>query len=329
MDPHQVSEPLMKIVFNSWQGAFFNPGGGEVQLLQSKRELEAQGHLVEGFDMWHPQTEFDVFHQFSMEAGVHHAVHLYKQMGKKIALSPIYWDEPKPDTFVFGYLRDLLVRADMVMTNSHAESEKLARVFDVPLQKFHKVRNGIARDFLTDGNPDIFRERYGIKGDFLLSLANIDQRKNTHRLLAASKDLDLPVVSIGHVRDPVYFEGFRAQYPQFMQLGPVKDPAVLKSAMKACSAFVLPSLCETPGIAALEAASQGARIVITSEGPTREYFGDLVTYVNPLDVEDIRHGIQAELKATRNQYQLQKLVRESYTWTHAGFDIAEGYQKLV
>jgi len=43
---------------------------------------------------------------------------------------------------------------------------------------------------------------------------------------------------------------------------------MLASAYAACDVFVLPSMFETPGIAALEAGLAGAKIVITKYGGT-------------------------------------------------------------
>ena len=51
----------MKVLFNTWGGAYFNPGGGEVQLNFSKEYLEKQNIQVELFNQWNPQKDFDIF----------------------------------------------------------------------------------------------------------------------------------------------------------------------------------------------------------------------------------------------------------------------------
>ena len=73
----------MKILFNTCFSAFFQKGGGEIQLLKSKEALEKLGHTVSLYNHWQPQTDFEIFHQFSIESGVEQVVRKYKEMGKK------------------------------------------------------------------------------------------------------------------------------------------------------------------------------------------------------------------------------------------------------
>ena len=316
---------MKHILFNSWSGAFFNPGGGEVQLLNSERALINRGYQVSHYDQWQPQKEFDIFHQFSMELGVHHPVRAYKAMGKKVFISTIYWTLPSPSDFGYFYAKDLMHLADGLLTNSNAESDRLSQAFDIPRHKFFKTRNSITQDFLTLGNPSLFREKYQIEGDFILSLANIDTRKNTHSLVKACQELGLKLITIGHIRDQTYYDSFKDQYSQHLHLGPIHDPELIKSAYRACQVFALPSLCETPGISALEAASQGAKIVITQEGPTQEYFGtEHATFVNPFDFESIKFGIAHELDAKRGPELRNQIINE-YTWDKTALDIEAPY----
>ena len=52
----------MRVVLNTYPVAFDCPGGGEVQLLQSRAALQRRGVQVDLFDVWKPQlrtAEFD------------------------------------------------------------------------------------------------------------------------------------------------------------------------------------------------------------------------------------------------------------------------------
>ena len=101
----------------------------------------------------------------------------------------------------------------------------------------------------------------------------------------------------------------------------------MKSAYKSCDLFALVSICETPGIAALEAASQGAKVVITSGGSTSEYFEDDVTYVNPLHIENISLAIDSELGLSRGN-RLKNRILEEFTWEKTAKDIIDGYKRI-
>lgn len=317
-----------KILFNTWAGAFFNQGGGEVQLKKSQEYLEKLGFDVALYDMWRPQKDFDVFHQFSIQFGVETVVNNYKVLGKKIALSTIMWDIPDASELHYHHVRNLFVNADILLTNSNLESLRLSTAFEIDLDKFHKTRNSIADEYRTTQTDSNFREMFSIEGDFVLSVANIDTRKNTHNLIKACATSGLQFISIGHIRDIPYFELFKNKYSNFRHVGSIVDVALLKSAYQQCLLFALPSLCETPGIAALEAASQGARIVITQEGAAPEYFEDMVTYVDPLSLTDIKQGIDTEININRGE-SLRKHVVENYTWDKTALDIVEGYNKIL
>lgn len=319
----------MKVVFNTWSGAFFNPGGGETQLVETRRHLEQQGVEVDLYDQWKPQRDVDVFHQFSINEGVNFPLAEYKAMGVKTAVSTILWADFQRGSPEYDRVRRVIGLADILFSNSKAESDKLSITLDIDRAKFHETRNGVSSAFMNMKTNKDFREHFKLPGDFILSVANIDRRKNTHSLIEACQQLGKPLVLVGHIRDQDYYQSFASKINGSIRyLGPVADVDLLKSAYQQTLLFALPSLCETPGIAALEAASQGARIAITSEGCAKEYFGKEVTYVNPFDQNSITDGIAGELNQDRDLAALVGAVTSTYTWEKAADDVRRGYERL-
>ena len=102
---------------------------------------------------------------------------------------------------------------------------------------------------------------------------------------------------------------------------------MLASAYAACDVFALPSLFETPGIAALEAGLAGAKIVITPHGGTKEYFGEMATYVEPLEVRSIRDGIREALEAKKD-LRLRDHIAGHFLWKHVAEKTREVYDDL-
>jgi glycosyltransferase involved in cell wall biosynthesis len=102
---------------------------------------------------------------------------------------------------------------------------------------------------------------------------------------------------------------------------------MLASAYAACDTFVLPSMFETPGIAALEAALAGAKVVITPYGGTKEYFRDLAGYVEPSSVVSIRNGIKAALERKKGT-ELREHVRKSFLWQTVAQKTAAAYREV-
>ena len=319
----------MKVVFNTWPAAFFQKGGGEVQVEKSLEFLQKLNVDVSKYDMWNPQREQDILHHFSMIEGAFKVIEAYKAAGSKICISPILWPTGQNHELSGKpYVRHCFHLADKIFTNSNMESDLLAKFYETPIEKFHKTRNGVDPFYFVQSEENLFRNKYQVPGDFVLSIANIDRRKNTKKLVSACTKLGLKLVSIGHIKDPGYYNEFSAS-KNLIQLGPIEDVEMLKSASKACQLFALPSLCETPGLAALEAGSQGCKIVITSEGSTREYFEDHVTYVDPLSEDSIVNGLERELAMNRDLIALQDHMKLNYSWEMTALDILKGYKKVL
>jgi glycosyltransferase involved in cell wall biosynthesis len=106
------------------------------------------------------------------------------------------------------------------------------------------------------------------------------------------------------------------------------DSPMLASAYAACDTFVLPSLYETPGIAALEAGLAGAKIVITPYGGTTEYFGESAVYVEPGSVSSIRDGIRMALARQRDG-RLRDRIRSRYLWSSVASQTKAAYERVI
>jgi glycosyltransferase involved in cell wall biosynthesis len=322
----------MNILFNVYPIAFDCPGGGEVQLLKTKQAIEQLGENVRLFDQWNPQLDWpNIVHYFSVFGGSDVFCNYIKHKRLPLAISPILWPRGDTSGYPMAMIKHLLNIADILFPNSVAETHALAEIFDVPIEKFHVTHNGIDSIFLEDRqpSPDVFRRHTGITGPFALCVGNIEARKNQIRLAEAAARLKLPTILLGNIRDRAYYEsalkagqGY-VRYEGFIQ----HHCELLRSAYKACEVFVLPSTLETPGLAALEAAALGAKIVITREGCAQEYFGAEADYVDPLDVESIMYGVEQSLQR-KNDNLLSINVRQ-FTWQRTAQETLAGYRKLV
>ena len=147
----------------------------------------------------------------------------------------------------------------------------------------------------------------------------MEERKNQLSLARACAELGQPLVLIGGVRDAGYLDAcLRAGRGGVQHLGALEHGStLLHSAYQACSLHVLASEFETPGLASLEAAALGARVVSTSRGSAREYLGDAAYYVEPDSVESIRAGIESALRDGGAVGALRRRVLERFTWRHA------------
>jgi len=206
----------------------------------------------------------------------------------------------------------------------------LADAFDLDVDKFSVIPNGVDPRFGSQADPETFRRHFGVPTPFLLNVANVEPRKNQRMLAQVARQLDVDLLLVGRARDPRYLAECLSQGgPRVRHLGFLDhaDP-LLASAYRACEVFVLPSLLETPGLAALEAATQGARLVVTSVGSTADYFEGLVRYVEPTNALALRRAIEDAWTAQRDD-RLRNHVLANFTWTHAAKALVAAYNRTL
>ena len=322
----------MRVLYNTYPVAFDCPGGGEIQLLRSRQAAEEQGVEVALYDLWHPQLDrVDVVHYFSVQGGSTNFCNYVKQRRLPLVISPILWltAENRP-LLPLGEIAALLHACDRILPNSQAEADQLAAEFALDPQKFTIVPNGVDPAFARVVDPALFRKRFELKGPLVLNVANIEPRKNQERLCRVAQRLGVQLALVGRVRDQAYLdrclaagEG-AARYLGYLD----HEDDLLKSAYRACDVFALPSLLETPGLAALEAAIHGAKVVITNEGSTREYFGTHAEYVDPLDEQSLHTALARQLAAPR-EGKLSAHILANFTWSHAGAALRQAYQQAL
>jgi glycosyltransferase involved in cell wall biosynthesis len=340
------------VLFHAGSTAFQAPGGGETQLVQTGRALEAMGHSIRPFVPWvDPIENFRLLHLFGMSREGLELARVAKRRGVPIVLSTICWIEPRalfalaPSKVLGGFQAakwtlkqlipksgwrsELVALADALAPNSTAEGNQLVRYLGADPSRIWPVPNGVERRFREAG-PDEFADRFGLR-DFVLYVGRIEPRKNVLGLIRSTHRLGLPLVVIG---DPVpgreaYAEACRFASDQTQWLPRIEhnDP-LLASAYAAARVFALPSWFETPGLAALEAAIAGTPVVITPWGCTREYFGDLVRYVRPDRPAEIDRAIGAAWDEGAKAG-LAECVETRYLWAAVARSTAELYETIA
>jgi glycosyltransferase involved in cell wall biosynthesis len=309
----------VRVLFETYPWAFVTPGGGEQQITEYARHLPAHGVDVVFHHHWKPVLEtVNVVHFFSCIGGSWHFCNFVRERGLPLVITSSLWmDEEKRHLYPVDEIRSHLLLADVVVTNSHAESAALSKILSLPSDLFMPVMNGVDPRFAASHAPDPFRKTFGIYGPFILCVANIERRKNQLNLVRGLNDFDLPLVMIGQIREQAYAaEVFAEGQRKVRYLGYIDhESPLLASAYAACAAFALPSTLETPGLAALEAAAAGAPVVVTRIGAPPEYFGAFCHYVNPADPSDIARGIAAAIKQGPST-DLSAHVVQNFTWPH-------------
>jgi len=342
----------MRVLFVTNQAASVMRGGVLTQTLQTKSALENLGVHVTLFDAWrefHP-NEFDLVHIFIANMATYHVARAFKVHNLPIVISPVFFTRRSIQVVQnvvavdrlmsrffrgfwtdYGLIAEMCHWAEALLPNTTDEARLFEKAFHIPQKKITVVPNGVEERFAY-AEPNLFEREYRIK-NFILSVGHIGPgRKNVLRLIEALEHIDHPAAIIGRIEDTPSGRACleRAKRnPRLLIVDTLPhDSMLLASAYSACDVFVLPSQFETPGIAALEAALAGAKIVITPFGGTRDYFGNNAIYVDPTSVEDIVKGIQSALGKEKDP-ELRERIRKEFIWNKVGEKTKQVYEHVL
>jgi glycosyltransferase involved in cell wall biosynthesis len=223
-----------------------------------------------------------------------------------------------------------------LLPNSLIEVNHLQSVLgfrDIPQDKIMVVPNGVKSELYDPKPPPnrSFSEEFGLN-NFVLEVARIQKAKNQLGLIEALFDLKIPIVFIGQP-SPYEEEYVNCCYSLAKERGNTyfigsKSQQELAGIYALASVHVLPSWRETPGLASLEAAAAGCRVVSTEVGSAREYFEDLAWYCHPRDPASIRTAVAQAMNAPPSD-ELRRRVLERYTWDIAARTTLKAYHRAL
>ncbi|MEW5945858.1 MAG: glycosyltransferase family 4 protein, partial [bacterium] len=230
----------------------------------------------------------------------------------------------------FAALKSVLGMIDALLPNSVAEEELIRRLFGYA-GRSRVVPNAVDEGFLEGARTERWAERFG-RRDFVLATGNISDRKNTLGLVRAMRGTGLRLVVAGPFslkgRHGAYYERCRREGgADVFFAGPVPHDEI-GGLMLCARVHAQPSWFETPGLASLEAALAGCSVVVSTRGPTREYFGDEAHYCEPDDVESIRGAVVRAFGEPPSE-KLRERVRSGYNWRVAAGETRKAYEDEV
>jgi glycosyltransferase involved in cell wall biosynthesis len=160
----------------------------------------------------------------------------------------------------------------------------------------------------------------------LMSIGRVETRKNQTGLLYALRDDAIEIDIIGATYHADLVQVCLKWCPRARIHGRVPRQPMLEM-LGRCEVHALVSWCETAGIATLEAAAAGAKIVVADRGAEVEYFGDDAEYADPADPDSIRAAVMRAL-ARPPRYRgdtLDERIRQR-TWRQGAQETIRAYQ---
>ncbi len=328
-------------------------GGPTYKILCLQKSLKEQGTEVEMLNYWEPQLQIkddEIVHIFTANSGTYHLSESLKLFGSKSIVNPIFFSKhfsPTIKTYLFaqqitnkflnGTMSEISIakkiceNAKLVLPNTVEEENLIAEGLGISRNKLITIHNGVEKRFI-DSNPDLFEKKYNIK-NFILHVGHIGaKRKNTYKLLKVLESIDHPSVIIGNLLNNA--EGRKCmniieRNSKIIHIDWLNhNNPLLASAYAACDTFVLPSLYETPGRAALEAGLAGANVVITPYGGTKEYFINLADYCNPNQKKSMLNTISRSLNKPKTGH-LSLHIKKEFLWDKIAEKTKNVYEKVL
>jgi glycosyltransferase involved in cell wall biosynthesis len=268
---------------------------------------------------------------------IHDCIHL---------LFPQYLTKPFALNYARAMMGSAIRRSALVFTVSEASRSDILRFYpEADPERVEVVPNAIDEAILEhpgEEEMERVRERYQIRGRFVLYAGNIKPHKNLDRLIAAFGALkqrggfeDVKLLIIGDeinryasLRRRMEAAGVR-QDVRFFGFVPERTLAAL---YRLASVFAFPSLYEGFGLPPLEAMACGTPVLTSKISSLPEVVGDAALLVDPYSVDDIAHGLARLLddEALRAELVARGRVRVGhFSWERSVAAIHAAYLKVL
>jgi glycosyltransferase involved in cell wall biosynthesis len=268
---------------------------------------------------------------------VHDCIHL---------LFPEYLPSQMAWRYAHAMIGSAIRRSALIFTVSQASRRDILHFYPwADPDRVQVVPNALDDALLADPGVEEMervKERYQIRGRFVLYAGNIKPHKNLDRLIRAyaqvrarpgNEDLKLFIIGDEVTRYPalrrcVEAAGVR-QDVRFFGFVPDRTLAAL---YRMAAVFAFPSLYEGFGLPPLEAMACGTPVVTSNISSLPEVVGDAAVLVDPHSVDDIAAGIEKVLgdEAFRAMLVERGLARvKHFSWERSVEAIHAGYLKVL
>jgi glycosyltransferase involved in cell wall biosynthesis len=216
------------------------------------------------------------------------------------------WFSPRDVRVLSRVVPRSIRQAAHVITVSESARRQIIERYRVPEEKISAIPNGPGPGgqplTLEAARAELATIEFAMKRPYLLTVGNLQPRKNMVRLLEAfgelvhrgRHDIDLVIVGPSRFRADEILAAARPLNERVHFTGYVSDR--LLAAWYRCSeVFVLPSLYEGFGLPVIEAMAHGIPVACSNAGALPEVCGDAAVMFDPLSVEAMFSAVDSIL----------------------------------
>ncbi|NTV30775.1 glycosyltransferase family 4 protein [candidate division WWE3 bacterium] len=240
-----------------------------------------------------------------------------------------------------------LIRARLaahIIAVSESTKKDIVKLLGIAPNKITVVYEGVDRNRFnsklktrTTEIQKIMR-KYSIDKPFLLFVGTVQPRKNIARLINAyakllksglEKEYELVIAGKkGWMSDDIYETPSVLNIHNQVHFLDYIDDADLPYLYAGAEVFVFPSLYEGFGLPVLEALSSGTKVLTSNNSSLPEVGGNVVTYVDAENIDDIAAGIKQSLASEFN-FDLVNRHLQKFSWEKAGLDTTVVFDKIL
>lgn len=300
--------------------------GVKVQGKMWRDGLVALGHQVDLVNIWedYDWDSYDWLIMMGFGGNFRDSSKAFSQLVKRIAVAPIidphwghakykfyakYWGNQK-HLGLSSRFHDLYLNKDLYdlwLVRSDYEASYVTKCLDIEDSKIELVP-------LQYRVPSC--DKIPNKEEFCFHASRLGApNKNVPRLIEAAKKYQFKLVLAGLLTsadEKQWLHNMIDGYENISYVGELTDEQLLDY-YRRCKVFALPSLTEGVGMVALEAAANGAEIVITNDGGPKYYLKDYAEIINPYSIDEIGSAIVKLLHNNVYQPKLLGYMKDNFS----------------
>lgn len=255
-------------------------------------------------------------------------------------LTPILYPETFPHGLLVNFQNNLKLveaNADLVLADCETtrgdllkrtaiNSEKIKTIYLAASEKFKPVKDRYQLSRIA--------KKYGIRGDYILSVGTQEPRKNIKRLVEAFLQLDNraeQLVLVGKYGWKEEISHLKSQVSDLVVTGFVEEED-LPTLYSAAKVFVYPSLYEGFGIPVLEAMQCSCPVVTSNSSSTAEIASGAALLVNPESIEELKDAMENVLDDKKLQKELTQkglLQAKKFSWEKTAKQTLAAYKEIA
>ncbi len=242
--------------------------------------------------------------------------------------------------------KKVLKNSDLIITDSESSKKDIVKIVGYEESRVRVIYLAAAKHFrqITEEKKKEIVKKFNLPNSFVLYVGDATPNKNLPRLIESINKTHYPLVIVGQAfkntdydkRNPWNKDLKKAQEEaaknkNIISLGFVQDEDLV-ALYNAATALVMPSLYEGFGLPILEAMQSGCPVITSKSGSLSEVSGNGAHFIDPMNVESIKEGIEAVFSDEKLRESLIKRGFENvkkFSWEKTAKETYLAYQEVL